>query len=92
MNSVWCSSSFRGQPRSYRTSVTNRLGRFTLRGIAPGDCTLFAREEVQPGAFLDPDFLGAHEERGQSVHLKETERASVQLRMIPAEGVPWFLP
>lgn len=78
--------SFRGQPHSYRTSVTNRLGRFTLRGIAPGDYKLFAWQEVQPGAFLDPDFLGAYEERGQSVHLKETERASVQLRMIPAEG------
>lgn len=72
----------RTQPRYYRTSVSNRLGKFTFGGIAPGDYRLFAWEEIQPGAVMDPDFLPEFEDRGLPVHLEQSTHASVQVQII----------
>lgn len=74
----------RGQPNYYRQAVSDMLGRFALRNIIPGDYTLFAWEQVDRGAYFDPEFLARYEDRGKAVHLEEGGHISVKLEEIPA--------
>jgi hypothetical protein len=79
----------RAQPNYYRQAMTDQLGRFAMRNIAPGDYMLFAWEQIERGAYMDPDFLGQYEDRGKAVHVEEDGHLSVQLDVIPAgETVP----
>jgi protocatechuate 3,4-dioxygenase beta subunit len=79
----------RGRVDRYRKTVSDQSGRFTLRGIPPGDYTLFAWESVDGEAYYNPEFLKSCEGRGTPLHLGEGERKSVQVRAIPeAEEQP----
>ena len=79
----------RAQPNYYRQAVTDQLGRFAMRNVAPGDYTLFAWEQIEGGAYFDSEFLGQYEDRGKAVHVEEGGHLSVQLDVIPAaETVP----
>jgi protocatechuate 3,4-dioxygenase beta subunit len=70
------------QYRFCKTSVSDKLGRFALRGIAPGDYRLFAVDELDRDALMSPDFLRQYEDRGQAVHVDENTQANVQLEVI----------
>ena len=67
----------------YKTATTDQDGRFSLDGLAPGDYRLFAWEEVESGAYRDPEFVREYEERGQKVRVDEGTSLSVQLKVIP---------
>jgi hypothetical protein len=73
----------RSRTDHYRKTVTDQSGRFTLRGIRPGDYTLFAWETVEGDAYYNSDFLKSYEERGSVLHLSEGNRKSLQLQVIP---------
>lgn len=66
----------------FRTTVTDPYGRFTLQGIAPGDYRLFAWEEVEDGAWLDPEFLRPFDNAAATVALRENGRETVQVKLI----------
>ncbi len=70
--------------RFYKETSTDQYGRFTLRGIIPGDYKLFSWETVEEGAYRSPDFLRSYEDRGQAVHVDEGGHLAQQLRLIPA--------
>jgi len=70
------------QRRFYKTAVSDKLGQFALRGVAPGDYRLFAVDEMDRNALLNPDFLRQHEDSGQAVHVEENTQANVQLEVI----------
>jgi protocatechuate 3,4-dioxygenase beta subunit len=72
------------QLRYYRQSTTDQSGRFTIRGIIPGDYRVLAFEDLERGAYLNPDFLQEFEDRGESVSLQEGGYLSVRLEVIPA--------
>ncbi len=79
----------RGQTRLYMNGNSDEYGRFTLRGVTPGDYKLFAWEEVEGDAYENSDFLRPYEHRGKPVHVDEAARLNVQLQLIPvAEGSP----
>ena len=69
----------RGQSRFYKATTTDQNGHFDLRGIAPGDYKLFSWEEVETGAWEDPDFLKPFEIKGVSISLKEGDQKSESL-------------
>jgi hypothetical protein len=75
---------FRSRPDRYRKAVADQSGRFTLRGLPPGNYTLFAWESVDGEAYYSPDFLKSYEGQGKTLSVAEGERKSVQLRAIPA--------
>jgi protocatechuate 3,4-dioxygenase beta subunit len=76
----------RGQPRFYRQAVADVNGKFTIASVTPGDYKLFAWEEIDRGAYLDPDFLQPYEDSGQSVKVEESGSLNVELELIPVNG------
>lgn len=75
----------RSEPGFFKHAVTDRQGRFSLQGIVPGDYEVLAFEEMQRGAFMDPDFLAEYEGRGKEVTLKDGDDLSLELDVIPSE-------
>src|SRR5580692_6553325 len=75
---------FRGHPERYRKALTDQSGRFTLRGLPPGDYTILAWESVDGEAYYNPEFLRSYEGQGRQVHLEEGRRASITLKAIPS--------
>jgi hypothetical protein len=69
----------------YKTATSDSNGLFTLRGVAPGDYHLFAWEAIDPYAYFDPDVLKQFESNGAPVHIAESAKESVDVRVIPAE-------
>jgi hypothetical protein len=79
---------FRSHPDRYRKAVTDQIGRFILRGMPPGDYTLFAWESVDGEAYYNPEFLKTYEGQGKALILSEGERQSIRIKAIPAPDQP----
>ena len=74
----------RGEPNDYQTCMTGLSGQFGLPNIVPGDYTLFGWEQIERGAYFDPEFLAQYEDRGKAVHVEEGGHVTVKLEAIPA--------
>ena len=74
----------RKEERFYKSTSTDQDGQFSLRGITPGEYTLFAWETVEHGAYMDPEFLHPYKDRGKPVHVDEGSRLNSQLDLISA--------
>jgi hypothetical protein len=46
---------------------------------------VFAWEEIESGAYHDPEFLKPYEERGEAVKVAEGGQQVVRLTLIPSE-------
>jgi len=75
----------RSQTHLFKSTSPDQYGHFVINGLAPGDYKLFAWEEVEPGAYEDPEFLKKYEGKGKPLQVAEGARQSVQLQLIPAE-------
>jgi uncharacterized protein (DUF2141 family) len=73
----------RSRTDHYRKTVTDQSGRFTLRGIRPGDYTLFAWQTVEGDAYFNSAFLKSYEQQGTALQLSEGDRKNLQLEVIP---------
>jgi protocatechuate 3,4-dioxygenase beta subunit len=72
----------------YKTVTTDQSGNFSFKNLTPGDYKVYAWEDIEPGAYSDPDFVKPVESKGESVNIKEGSKPAVQLTLIPAEGPP----
>ena len=70
----------------YRTASTDAMGHLHVEGVPPGDYRVFAWEDVENGAWQDPDFVRRFEDQGKSVRINENSRTRVELRVIPSGG------
>jgi hypothetical protein len=68
----------------YRTATTDQTGRFTMRGVAPGDYKLFAWEALENFGYFDPDVMRRSESLGKAVQVVESAKLSVETKIIPA--------
>ena len=73
-----------GASQFYKSATADQDGRFSLKGLAPGGYKLYAWENVEAGAWLDPDFLKQSENAAESVSIQENARETRQLKTIPA--------
>jgi hypothetical protein len=74
---------FRSHPDRYRKVATDQGGRFTLRGLPPGDYTVFAWESVDGEAYYNPEFLKNYDGQGKALRVSEGDRTNLQLKTIP---------
>ena len=72
----------RGRMDRYGKTVSDQGGRFSLRGVRPGDYTLFAWENVDGDAYYNPEFLKSYEGQGNALRVGERERKNMQLQAI----------
>ena len=71
---------------SIKTADTDQNGHFVIRGVTPGEYKVFAWEDIEEGAYEDPDFMKPHESDGQTVSIKERGHETVELKAIPPES------
>ncbi len=69
----------------YRTANADQNGHFLLKGVRPGKYKIYAWEDLEPGAYQDPDYVKPHESAGEKVEVKESGHETIQLKAIPAE-------
>lgn len=72
----------RNQFRLYQARTTDQYGHFELRGIPPGGYKLFSWEEVENGAWQDPEFLKPFESKGEEIKLQEADQVNANLTAI----------
>ena len=70
----------------YKTSVTDDKGRFTIRGITPGDYKIYAWEALEQNAWFDSDLLRQYEQKGSFMHITEGAKEPVEVKIIPLDG------
>lgn len=75
----------RGERRLFKSTSTDQNGHFVLQGLSPGDYKVFAWEKIEPNAYTSSEFLQPYEDLGESVHITEGSRHSVQIDLIPAK-------
>jgi hypothetical protein len=71
----------------YRATTTQDKGTFTFTGVRPGSYKLFAFEEVEALAWLNPDFLKLVDSMGESISVVEGDRVVRQLAPITPESL-----
>ena len=72
----------RQRPDWYRAATTDAGGKFAMADLRPGDYKLFAWEDVEDGAWMDPVFLKPFEEKGQPLTVREGVSGTVELKPI----------
>ena len=79
----------RSHVERYHKTVSDQSGRFSLRGVQPGDYTVLAWESVDGEAYYNPEFLKGYEEQGSALRVAEGDRKGMRVVVIPgAEEVP----
>ncbi len=74
----------RVNPAAFRTTTSDQQGNFTLRSVLVGDYKVMAWEDIEPGAFMDPEFLKDYENRGEALKVQKGSGAAAAVRIIPA--------
>ncbi|HEV3331136.1 MAG TPA: carboxypeptidase regulatory-like domain-containing protein [Bryobacteraceae bacterium] len=76
----------RDQPQYYKTTTTDQNGKYTLKSLVPGEYKVFAWEDMEPGAYLDPDFLKPVDSKAEAVSIRENDQKTAALTMIAADA------
>jgi protocatechuate 3,4-dioxygenase beta subunit len=67
----------------YRITTTDQMGRYHVSGVSPGPYKLFAWEDIEPGAYMDPEFLRPFESRAKQLTIEDLRRYDAELSLIP---------
>jgi hypothetical protein len=75
---------YRKLPDHFAIGATDQNGRFTIRGLAPGNYLLYAWQNVDESVYRDPDFLKSQEANGLAAKVEENSHQQVELKVSPA--------
>ncbi len=67
----------------YNTTFTDQNGAFEFKNVTPGDYKVLSWEDVEPGVFMDPEFVKPFEARGEALTIKNGEQKAVTVKVIP---------
>lgn len=74
----------RGNLLLFKSISSDQDGRFSIRGVAPGEYTLLAWEDVEANATRNEDFLKEFETRGVRITVRERITSNIpNVRVIP---------
>jgi hypothetical protein len=77
-------ASKRDQFSLFKQTTADQNGAFTVKGLPPGEYTLFSWEEIEDGAWQDPEFLKKYEADGIKVKVAEGSSETAKVKMIPS--------
>ena len=66
----------------YKKVMSDSSGRFRMQGLPPGNYSLFAFEDIEEGAWQDPEVIRPYESRGTSARVRDGNDENVQLTVI----------
>jgi hypothetical protein len=69
----------RGRAYLFKSVLSTSSGEFKIQGITPGNYKLFAWQEVEIDAWLNPEFMREFEERGVPVVVTESSNETVEV-------------
>lgn len=72
---------YRRIPNRFGIGSTDQNGRFVIRGLPPGNYSLYAWQDVGEDVYRDPDFLESQEANGQALKVEEGSRQQLELRL-----------
>ena len=64
----------------YQSSFSDQKGAFSIKQIAPGEYRVIAFLDIEPNAFMDPEFMKQYESKAERISLKENDRKGVSLK------------
>jgi beta-lactamase regulating signal transducer with metallopeptidase domain len=67
----------------YRVVTSDASGNFQFQGIEPAGYRVFAWEDVEPGVWMDPEFMRVQEARGRAIQVAPSSRAATEVTVIP---------
>jgi hypothetical protein len=67
----------------YKTAVTDGDGKFKIQAVAPGSYTIFAWQNVVPGAWQSVEFLEKYRSQGTPVTAQRNGSVELEMEMIP---------
>jgi hypothetical protein len=70
----------------YKTVTSDQYGNFVIKNVDPGEYKAYAWEDLEMGAYMDPEFVKPVENRAQAISIHENSRERAQLDLIPAES------
>lgn len=74
-----------GRYSLFKEMRTADNGSYSFKGVPPGDYKILAWTDIETGIYQDPDFLKRYESRAEKLSLKESDRKTLSLKVIPAE-------
>jgi Carboxypeptidase regulatory-like domain len=74
---------YRKLPGRFSVGETDQHGRFTIRGLAPGNYTLYAWQDLEESVYRDPEFLKSQEANAAILKVEEGSRQQVELKLSP---------
>ena len=70
----------RNQTDLYRGASTSESGHFEFQDVPPGEYKVLAWDDLEDGAWQDPDLIRRYEDRAKPVHINEGSKQSIELR------------
>lgn len=64
-------------------ATSDQNGHFSIRGMAPGNYTVFAWQDIEPELCYDPDFLKSQEPYATPLKVEEGSRQKLELKLSP---------
>jgi hypothetical protein len=74
----------RGNLNLYRTVFSDQYGRFSIRGVPPGEYGVLAFEDIENGAWESAEFLREYESLVRRLGVSAGFTASANVRVVPA--------
>jgi hypothetical protein len=74
----------RGRADRFEDCATDQNGRYKFGNVAPGDYKVFAWDDIEPGAWFDPEFFRDIESHGEAVKLDAKSRQTVRVHVSEA--------
>lgn len=78
-------SGLRGRHDRFGDVTTDQYGHYKFENAAPGDYKIFAWDDVEHGAWFDPDFFRDIESRGQAVKLDAKGHETAKVHVLEAK-------
>ena len=74
-----------GQPYLNRSSTSDQDGKFTIKGLAPGDYKLYAFAEAQPEIAADLELIKPFESNAVKISISESGTEQAELKVLKPE-------